>query len=251
MSSDSEIVIGPDRFDAVIFDLDGVLSDTTHIHAMAWKTVFDDFLQGWSIQQGVPYQPFDAEAEYLAHVDGRAREDGVRQFLAARGIHIPEGPDVAGVDTIMSLAARKDTLAQTGLRNDSRALPGAEAILKALKATGFKTAVASSSANCKLVLSVTGLAPFVDERVDGVVAAQMGLPSKPDPALFLEAARRLNVEPARAALFEDALPGVEAGLRGGFSLVVGVDRGGQASALRAQGAHAVIRDLTQVRVATS
>jgi HAD superfamily hydrolase (TIGR01509 family) len=173
----------------------------------------------------------------------------VRQFLASRGILIAENAaDDPTSDTIESLAAKKDALVQQSLRRASDALPGAEAVLKASKRVGIKTAVASSSVNCALVLEVTGLERFVDARVDGLVAVELGLPGKPDPALFLEAASRLGVAPGRAILFEDALPGVEAGRRGGFACVVGVDRAGHAAALRRHGADAVIRDLTRVRV---
>ena len=195
------------------------------------------------------FRPFDVRADYLAHVDGRSRADGVRQFLTSRGIHLPEGraDDPTG-NTIQGLAARKDALVQEGLRRASETLPGAEAVLTALKRVSIGTAVASSSANCALVLRVTGLDRLIDVRVDGIVADELGLPGKPAPALFLEAVSRLGVAPDRAVLFEDALPGVEAGRRGGFGYVVGVDRGGQAAALREHGANTVIRDLTQVRV---
>lgn len=224
-----------------------MLTDTARVHSAVWKAVFDEFLKRHSARMGVGFRPFDAQADYLAHVDGRSREDGVRQFLASRGIHLPEtAPN--DPDTVEALAARKDARVQEALRRASETLPGAEAVLKALKQAGIKTAVASSSANCALVLQVTGLERFVDVRVDGIVAAEMGLPGKPDPALFLEAVSRLKITPDRAVLFEDALPGVEAGRRGDFSCVVGVDRVGQADALRQRGADAVIRDLTQVRV---
>ncbi len=243
------VTISRDRFDGAIFDLDGVLTDTARVHAAAWKAVFDDFLRRHSARTGAAFRPFDAQAEYLAHVDGRSRADGVRTFLAARGIQLPEGTaDDPAADTVEGLAARKDALVQEGLSRASETLPGAEAVLRALKRAGIRTAVASSSANCALVLEATGLDRLVDVRVDGIVAAEMGLPGKPAPALFLEAASRLGVVPERAILFEDALPGVEAGRRGGFGCVVGVDRGGQAAALRRHGADLVIRDLTQVRV---
>lgn len=233
--------------DVAIFDLDGVLADTTQAHSAAWKVVFDDLLARTSTADQT-HRPFDARSDYLAYVDGRSREDGVRQFLASRRIVIPERSEDAMVDSVKTLAARKDALVQVSLQTTSKALPGAESTLRDLRSTGIKIGVASSSANCELVLEVIGLARFVDVRVDGVVAAELGLPGKPDPALFLEAAHRLGADPRRAALFEDALPGVEAGLRGGFAIVVGVDRGNQEIALRQKGAHAVIRDLTQVTV---
>lgn len=244
------VTVSRRRFDGAVFDLDGVLTDTATVHAAAWKTVFDDFLARYGGRLGVELQPFDAHANYLAYVDGRSRMDGVRHFLASRDIRLPErtSEDPTG-DTIESLATRKDQLVQEALARTAEALPGAEVVLQALKQVGLRIAVASSSANCALVLRVTGLEKFVDVRVDGVVAAEKSLPGKPDPALFLEAVAGLRVAPDRAILFEDALPGVEAGRRGGFGCVVGVDRGGQADALRHHGADAVVRDLTQITVA--
>jgi beta-phosphoglucomutase family hydrolase len=250
MNNEGEMIpLSRRRFDSAVFDLDGVLTDTTRVHVAAWTTVFDDFLRQYATRTGAAFRPFDPRADYLTHVAGRSRADGVRQFLASRGIALPEGAadDPTG-NTIQGLGACKDALVQEGLRRESEILPGAEAVLTALKQAGIGTAVASSSANCALVLSVTGLDRFVDVRVDGITAAELGLPGKPAPALFLEAVSRLGTAPGRAILFEDALPGVEAGRRGGFGCVVGVDRGGQAAALREHGADAVIRDLTQVKV---
>lgn len=240
------ITISRHLFDGAIFDLDGVLTDTAVIHAAAWKSVFDDFLRGHSARTDAAFRPFDAVAEYLAFVDGRSREDGVREFLASRGLTLPES--ATAEDSVHSLAARKDRLVQEGLRTDSVPLPGAAAVLRALNEAGIKVAVASASANCALVLDVTGLAPFVGARVDGIVAAQLDLPGKPHPALFHEAAVRLGVVPERAVVFEDALAGVEAGRRGRFGCVVGVARGNQAAALRRRGADVVVDDLTQVAV---
>jgi beta-phosphoglucomutase family hydrolase len=250
MTDSSEVItISRRRFNGAVFDLDGVLTDTARVHAAAWKTVFDEFLRHYAARTSAAARPFDARADYLAHVDGRSRADGVREFLASRGINLPEGAinNPTG-DTIQGLAVRKDALVQEGLRRHSEILPGAEEVLRALKQVGIGTAVASSSANCALVLSVTGLDRFVDVRVDGITAAELGLPGKPSPALFLEAVARLGISPGRAILFEDALPGTEAGRRGGFGCVVGVDRGGQALALRKHGADVVISHLTQVRV---
>jgi len=233
-------------FDAAIFDLDGVLVNTTPAHSSAWKTVFDDYLRRHG--SGYRYRPFDPRGDYLAYVDGRSRKDGVRQFLASRGIHVPEESSDPAEDSITSLALSKDSLVQDALRQGSTVLPGAKALLAALRQCGIRAGVASSSANCQLVLKITGLASLVEVRVDGITAADLGLPGKPEPALFLVAARKLGVLPARCAIFEDALPGVEAGGRGGFGLVVGVDRGGQEAALRRAGAHKVIENLTQVSV---
>lgn len=245
-----EITVSRKRFDGAIFDLDGVLTDTARVHAAAWKAVFDDFLRRYGARTGRTFRPFDRTADYLAHVDGRSREDGIRAFLASRGIRLPErAANGSADDTIEALAARKNALVQHGLRRATGTLPGAAALLSVLRKAGIKIAVASSSANCALVLEVTGLDRFVDVRVDGIFAAEKYLRGKPDPALFLEAASRLNASPDRVIVFEDALAGVEAGRRGGFGFVVGIGRGDHAAALLRFGADAVIRDLTRVRVA--
>lgn len=245
MANDT-VEIGRENFDGVIFDLDGVLVDTTHAHCSAWKAVFDRFLANHPT--GQTSRPFD-EADYLAYVDGRSREDGVRVFLASRNIRLPDHSDDPAIATVQRIASAKDNLVQRALRESAQPLPGARRTLEDLREIGIKIAIASSSRNSRLVLEVTGLASLVDARVDGVVAAELGLPGKPDPALFLKAAEWLAVSPGKAAMFEDAIPGVEAGAQGGFKLVVGVDRAKQAAALRQAGAHAVIRDLTQVKVA--
>lgn len=261
-------VLGPDReqamiveatvtisrrdFDAAIFDLDGVLTDTARIHAAAWKAVFDAFLRKRAENDGGSFRPFDIEADYLAYVDGRPRYDGVRSFLAARNIVVPEGSehDPEDVDTVRALGERKTGLFRQALQQGIEPASGAEALLKKLRRVGITIAVGSSSENCAPILRAAGLDHLIDVRVDGIDAEQLGLPGKPDPALFLEAARRLGVRPPRAILFEDALAGVEAGRRGGFGRVVGIDRhaGRQPEALRRRGADAVIRGLLQVDV---
>lgn len=238
------------QFDAAIFDLDGVLTDTASLHAAAWKVVFDEFLQGWAERQRIAFDPFDPVGDYLAYVDGRPRLDGVRGFLAARGIKLLEGsehepPDAA---TIRALAERKARLFRHELQKGIKPEDGAEALLTKLRQAGIRTAVASSSKNCALVLQATGLDHLVDARTDGIDAEALGLPGKPDPALFLEAARRLGVRPPRAILFEDALAGVEAGRRGGFRYVVGIDHDQQQEALRRHGADIVVRSLREVEV---
>lgn len=237
--------------DAVFFDLDGVLTDTAGLHTVAWKTLFDEFLQRHARACGEEFVPFDPGTDYLSFVDGRAREDGVRLFLASRGIHLPEGTAADGEeeDTVTSLARRKQVYFQHALRAGVVPIPGAPTLLEALRRSGIRIAVVSSSRNCAEVLAAAGLAPQIEVRVDGLDAVALGLPGKPAPDMFLEAARRLGVAPERGALFEDALAGVEAGRRGGFGLVVGVDRAGQAEALRRHGADRVIRDLTAVAVA--
>jgi len=236
--------------DGAFFDMDGVLTDSARLHAAAWKRLFDDVLRRRAAATGAVFVPF-GKADYLAYVDGRPREDGVRQFLASRGIHLPEGTadDPVEADTVAALARRKNHLFALELQAGVEPAPGAVALLQALRRLGIRTAVVSSSRNCAAVLEAAGLAGFLDTRVDGLDAAALSLPGKPAPDLFLEAARRLGVAPGRAVLFEDALAGVEAGRRGGFGRVVGVDRGGQAAALLRHGADIVIRDLTEVGVA--
>lgn len=237
-------------FDAAIFDLDGVLTNSARVHAATWKAVFDTLLRRWSERHGLAFQPFDIEADYLTYVDGRPRYDGIRSFLASRGIDLPEGltDDPEGADTVHAIGERKTRLFLQELQKGMDPAPGAEALLKKLREVGIRTAVASSSKNAKAILHAAGLECHVDVRVDGVDAATLGLPGKPDPALFLEAARRLGVKPPRAILFEDALAGVEAGKCGGFAWVVGVDRGRQGEALRQHGADVVVNNLSEIEI---
>jgi beta-phosphoglucomutase family hydrolase len=247
------VTINRDDFDAAIFDLDGVLTDTARVHAAAWKEVFDSFLQRWAQQHGLAFQPFDIEADYLAYVDGRPRYDGVRSFLASRGINLPEGSehDPEDANTVHALGERKTRLFRQALQQGIDPEPGAESLLKKLRQMGVGIAVASSSKNCSAILSAAGFDHLIDARVDGVDADELGLPGKPDPALFLEAARRLRAQPSRTILFEDALAGVEAGRRAGFGSVVGIDRGRQSKALRERGADIVIQGLQDVDAAES
>jgi alpha,alpha-trehalase len=250
MPVEAAVIINRRDFDAAIFDLDGVLTETARVHAAAWKAVFDAFLQRWAEEHGRAFQPFDIHSDYLAYVDGRPRYDGVRSFLAARGIQLPEGSehDGEGVETVHALGDRKTQLFRQELKKGINAASGAEGLLKKLRQVEIAIAVASSSENCAAILHAARLDPLIDARIDGLDAEELGLPGKPDPALFLEAARRLGIQPSRAILFEDALAGVEAGRRGGFGRVVGIDRGQQADALHERGADIVILDLLQVEV---
>ncbi len=234
---------------ACLFDLDGVLTDTAAVHAAAWKEMFDEFLHEYSGQQGIPYVPFDAQAEYETYVDGKPRSDGVRDFLTSRGITLPEGlpTDPPTAITVNGLGNRKNEAVQRRIRQDGvRVFEGSRLYLQAAEKAGLRRAVVSSSANAQEVLEVTGLAQYVEERVDGVTIHQEGLPGKPAPDTFLAAARRFGIDPAEAAVFEDALAGVAAGRAGGFGLVVGVDRVGQADELRAHGADVVVTDLADL-----
>jgi len=244
------VTISRRDFDAAIFDLDGVLTETARLHAAAWKAVFDTFLLGWAQRRGLAFQPFDIEADYLDYVDGRPREDGIRSFLAARSISLPEGSghDSEEANTVHALGKRKTRLFLQALQKGINPAAGAEALLKKLGEAGIRTAVASSSKNTNAILHAAGLEHHFDVCVDGLVAEALRFPGKPDPALFLEAARRLSVQPSRVILFEDALAGVEAGKRGGFGRVVGLDHGQQPGALHQHGADVVIKTLREVHV---
>jgi beta-phosphoglucomutase family hydrolase len=250
MRGRAAVKIDKRHFEAAIFDLDGVLTNTAGIHAAAWKVVFDGFLKRRAHRQGLPFYPFDRKTDYLAYVDGRPRYDGVRTFLAARGIVLAEGSehDPEDAETVRAIGERKTRLFRQALQKGIDPTPGARALLVTLRQAGIGIAVASSSENGAPILRAAGLDQLIDQRVDGLDAEKLGLPGKPDPALFLEAARRLGAEPLRVILFEDALAGVEAGRQGGFGRVVGIDRGHQPEALRQQGADIVIESLLQVEV---
>lgn len=236
----------PDSVTACLFDLDGVLTDTAAVHNRAWKATFDELLRA---RDGEGFTPFDPGGDYHAYVDGKRREDGVRSFLASRGIELPEGTpaDEPGADTVHGVGNRKNELLLATIERDGvEVYEGSRRYLQAARDAGLRRAVVSSSANTAQVLAVTGLAEHVELRVDGVTAREEDLPGKPAPDTFLRAAELLGVEPAGCAVFEDALAGVEAGRAGGFGCVVGVDRVGQADALRARGADPVVRDLADL-----
>jgi beta-phosphoglucomutase family hydrolase len=235
------VVILPDRFDAVIFDTDGVITDTASVHAGAWAEMLNEFLAARSIRPGENRQPFSDE-DYRQSVDGKPRYDGVASFLSSRGI-------VADPQTVHRLGDHKDRLFRKLLTEQGvRPFPSTVALVRALTANGIRAAAISASRNCAEVLAAAGLAETFDIRVDGVIADELGLPGKPDPAIFLEAARRLGVRPQRAVVVEDALAGVEAGHRGGFGLVIGVDRTGHPRILSEHGADVVVSDLAEVAV---
>jgi beta-phosphoglucomutase family hydrolase len=234
-----------------VFDTDGVLTDTASVHAAAWKRLFDEYLQLRSTRDAEPFRPF-TEADYLRSVDGRPRYDGVAGFLASRGIELPWGDpdDPPDRETVCGLGNAKDRYFVTHLReHGAEPFPTSVAFVRGLRERGLRTAVVSASRNMVAVLEAAGLRDLFDAEVDGVEADRLGLAGKPDPALFLEAARRLGVAPARAAVVEDALAGVEAGRAGDFGHVVGVDRGGEADALREHGADVVVGDLDELLAA--
>jgi beta-phosphoglucomutase family hydrolase len=234
-----------DRLEAVVFDTDGVLTDTASVHAVAWRRLFDEYLALRATRDQEPFRPF-AQADYLRSIDGRPRYDGVAGFLASRDISLPWGDpaDPPDRETVCGLGNAKDGYFLAHLReHGARAFPSSVAFVRRVRERGLRTAVVSASRNMVAVLASAGLRELFDAEVDGIEADRLGLAGKPDPALFLEAARRLGVAPPRAAVVEDALAGVEAGRRGGFGVVVGVDRGGQAAALAERGADVVVADL--------
>jgi beta-phosphoglucomutase family hydrolase len=243
------VVLGlPEGVTACLFDLDGVLTDTAAVHNAAWKQIFDDFLQERADRDDAIFRPF-TNTDYIDYVDGKPRSDGVRDFLASRDIHLPEGSpdDKPTAETVNGLGNRKNVELLERIHTDGvKVFEGSRRYLEAARDAGLRRAVVSSSANTHDVLEVTGLAPLIELRVDGVTIREEGLKGKPAPDTFLAAAQRLGVEPAAAAVFEDALAGVEAGRAGKFGAVVGVDRVGQAAALAEHGATVVVSDLADL-----
>jgi beta-phosphoglucomutase family hydrolase len=235
----------PDDIQACLFDLDGVVTRTAEVHAAAWKEAFDAFLHE---REGDRFRPF-GDADYGAYVDGRPRADGVRTFLASRGIELPEGEpgDPPDAGTVHGLGNRKNALLLEKLRTRGvQAYDSSLRYVEAVRARGLATAVVSSSANTLDVLRSIDAEHLFDVRIDGVVAGERGLPGKPLPDTFLAAAAVLDVPVVRAAVFEDALAGMDAGRAGRFGYVVGVDRAGQRDALYAHGADRVVRDLAEL-----
>jgi beta-phosphoglucomutase family hydrolase len=241
------MVLGlPDGVRACLFDLDGVLTNTAAVHAAAWKHTFDEFLRE---RDGSAFQPFDSESDYDEYVDGKPREDGVRDFLASRGITLAEGrpEDPITASTVHGLGNRKnEDLTRRIARDGVEVFDGSRRYLQAAQQAGLRRVVVSSSANTALVLRTTGLDQYVEGRIDGVTLAERHLPGKPKPDSFLAGAELAGVGPDQAAVFEDALAGVAAGRAGHFRYVVGVDRVGQAQELREHGADVVVRDLAEL-----
>ena len=234
----------PDDIRACLFDLDGVLTQTAKVHQAAWKRTFDEFLQGRD-----PSAAEFSQDRYNQYVDGKPREDGVRDFLASRGITLPEGSDGDPADaaTVRGVATRKNELLLRELdEHGVQVYEGSMRYLRAVKEAGLATAVVTASANGEQVVAAGGFADLIDARVDGVVAKRDGLRGKPAPDSFLAGARALGVPPAQAVVFEDALSGVAAGRAGEFGFVVGVDRVGQADGLRERGADVVVQDLDEL-----
>ena len=281
--SQPTVVIDAAKTDAVVFDMDGVVTQTAAVHAAAWTALFNAYLAEVARRGGVTASgpagasggaaaggavasggaaarggdspqaasaPF-SRSDYLRFVDGKPRYDGVRDFLASRGLSLPWGDpsDPPEAETVCGLGNRKDAyFHQLIAAQGVQPYPSTVALIGELKRAGVRVAVISASKNTTKILEAAGVRDLFEAQVDGEVAAALGLPGKPDPAVFIEAARRIGAAPDRAAVVEDAIAGVEAGRRGGFALVIGVDRGGNREALAAAGADAVVADLAEVRV---
>jgi beta-phosphoglucomutase family hydrolase len=239
----------PNTARGFLFDLDGVLTQTAKQHGTAWKLMFDDFLAQRAKDTGEVFVPFDSGADYDTYVDGKPRLAGTQSFLASRQIELPTGTpdDPPGAPTVHGLSNRKNALVLELIGTEGVAVyPGSVRYVHAARGAGLPCAVVTSSANAEQVLASAGLSELFDARVDGLVATRKGLAGKPAPDTFLAGARLLGVPPDAAVVFEDALAGVTAGHAGHFGYVVGVDRVGQADALRAHGADLVVRDLAEL-----
>ena len=237
------------RYDAVLFDLDGVLTATARVHSACWKRTFDEFLLKRARDAGEEFVPFDETADYLEHVDGKPRHEGVRGFLLSRGIELPEGGEDSppGEPSVFGLGNRKNGMFAGALETES---PGvyetSVELARALARRGFRLAVVSSSRNCRAVMAAAGVEGLFEVTVDGVSAAAKGLRGKPEPDTFLKAAALLGSGPERSVVVEDAVSGVAAGRRGGFGLVIGVARKGNEGELLESGADIVVRDLGEL-----
>jgi beta-phosphoglucomutase family hydrolase len=239
----------PDDVTACLFDLDGVLTQTAKVHAAAWKEMFDGYLRERAERAGEQFVPFDAGRDYDEYVDGKPRYDGVRSFLRSRGIDLPAGTpeDPPGAETVDGLGNRKNVLVLELIQRDGvQSYEGSVRYVRAARDAGLHRAVVSSSTNCRDVLEAAGIIDLFEAIVDGVVAAREGLKGKPAPDTFLAGARGLGADAAQAAVFEDAVAGVQAGRAGGFGFVVGVDRVGHGDDLRAHGADVVVGDLAEL-----
>ena len=247
--SENERAFSRDRYDAVLLDLDGVITDTASVHAACWKQMFDEYLQKRALQTGEAFRPFDIATDYRLYVDGKPRFDGARSFLTSRDIQLPEGSrdDPPQAETVGGLANRKDGLVNK-IFEDVGVEPyeGSVKFLHQIRHQGFKIAVVTSSEHCDTALRVAKLDAFFDVRVDGNMVHAQHLAGKPAPDMFLMGAKLLGVNPIRAIVIEDAISGVEAGCAGNFGLVIGVARKGNAEELQHHGAHLVVNDLGEL-----
>jgi beta-phosphoglucomutase family hydrolase len=244
----SPVAIAGKWVEAALLDLDGVVTDTARLHARCWKRVFDDFLEQRTKERGEKFQPFDLEMDYRRYVDGKPRLDGVRDFLASRGIQLADGSGArTEEDSIAAIADRKDALFGDALEEKGvDAYPGTLRWVGHIRGEGLRVAIVSASHHCAEVLRAARLEELFDVRVDGQLADRLQLPGKPAPDVFLEAARALGVKPGGAVVVEDALAGVAAGRAGGFGLVIGVARHGNTAELAAAGADVVVADLEEL-----
>ena len=241
--------VNRDQYDAVLFDLDGVITNTATLHATCWKQMFDAYLRERAEQKGEAFRPFDLATDYRLYVDGKPRFDGVRDFLSSRGIQLLEGnrDDPTDLETVHGLGNRKNDLVNRAIAEVGvEPYAGTVQFIHQLRRDGFKIAVVTSSQNCDAVLRATKLDDFFEARVDGNMIQAQRLAGKPAPDTFLIAAKLLSVDPKRTVVIEDAISGVEAGSNGKFGLVIGVARKGNAEELKRHGAHLVIDDLDEL-----
>src|SRR6516225_10210360 len=246
---ESKYPITREQYDAVLLDLDGVITDTANIHAACWKQMFDEYLQKRAAQTGEAFRPFNVAADYRLYVDGKPRFDGVRDFLTSRGIQLPEGTpnDQPEAETVGGLGNRKNDLVNKIIEDKGvEPYEGSVKLLHQLRSQGFKLAIVTSSQNCTVVLKATNLDHFFDVQVDGNTVHAQHLAGKPAPDTFLMGAKLLGIDPARAVVIEDAISGVEAGRAGNFGLVIGVARKGNAEELSHHGADLVVNDLKEL-----
>jgi beta-phosphoglucomutase family hydrolase len=245
-----EFTLSRDDYDAVLFDLDGVITATANVHSTAWKKLFDAYLGKVSMRDGSPFREFDDE-DYRVHVDGKPRYEGIRCFLESRDIHLPFGEpgDAEDVETVCGLGNQKNRFFNEALKTDGvEVFHTSVELIHALRDKGIRIAVVTSSKNCATVLAAAGISDLFEVRFDGNDAARDNIAGKPRPDTYLEAARRLGVRAERAVVVEDAISGVQAGRAGEFALVVGVDRTGDAEGLRANGADVVVKDLGELSI---
>ncbi|MCA9498775.1 MAG: beta-phosphoglucomutase family hydrolase [Nitrospirales bacterium] len=237
------------QFDAVLFDLDGVLTATAKVHAACWKKMFDEYLQKRASRTSEAFQPFEIAKDYRLYVDGKPRFDGVRDFLRSRNIELPEGTpdDPPQTETVCGLGNRKNEMINAVIESDGvEVYEGSVALVRDILEKGIKVAIVTSSQNCDAVLKAAGISAFFKVRVDGNIIHDQKLPGKPAPDAFLAAAKTLGVDPKRAVVVEDAISGVQAGRNGGFGLVIGVARKGEVEELKEHGADVVVKDLGEL-----
>ena len=240
--------ITPDNYDAVLFDLDGVMTNTANIHATCWKKIFDEYLQTRSSKTGETFRSFEIATDYKLHVDGKPRFDGVRDFLKSRGIDLPKGThdDPPHKETVCGIGNRKSSLVAKLIQTDGiDVYQGSLTFLRHVREIGMKTAIVTSSENCQAVLQTAGIGDLFDAQVDGTTIISQHLAGKPAPDSYLKAVELLGVQPKRAVVIEDAISGVQAGSKGGFGLVIGIDRKDNAEELKNNGAHIVVSDLSE------